>query len=91
MSCPEDELAHLAARGAREVVDGVQFLRPLLPGQARALEVPADLAEAWRVVAVFQAQDGRGVLAEPFVRSGDHRDFRDPVHAEQQFLDLQVR
>ena len=43
---PDQELLHLAARGARKVVDLVQLLGPLLGGHAGPLEVVTDLLDA---------------------------------------------
>ena len=74
---------------AREVVDGPQVLGPLLPRQARGLEVPAHRLQARGVGPREEPDEAAAVLAEAHVGRGDDRDLGDAGHAQQQLLDLE--
>src|SRR6202021_919681 len=70
---PEPELLDLARRGAGELPDLADGLRPFLPGQARGGQVVPHLAQRRRRHPLPHAHHGGGVLTQPLVGLGHHR------------------
>ncbi len=83
-----DELLDLSARRARQLVDDLEPLRPVLLGDLGASRNCAHLGEAELAVPGRADDEGAGALAEPLV---GHRHDRDLAHRRvrvQQLLDL---